>query len=74
VPLNQQKESIVADWPEGDWIGVATRRNNIWPGCLERIHTGAFDTHATTTELVDNPVVGDGLTDWRLGIRHLGRY
>jgi len=26
----------------GAVVGVATRRNNIWPGCLERMHTGAL--------------------------------
>jgi hypothetical protein len=29
-------------------------------------------THTATTQLLEDPVVGDGLTDKRVGIRHLG--
>ena len=31
-------------------------------------------THASPTELLDNPVVRDGPADWRLRLSHLPRY
>src|SRR5580658_6150030 len=55
----------------GDIVGQEFESDKTMEACV----LGFVDhTHPTTAELLDNPVVRDGLADWRWRIRHLGRY
>ena len=58
------------------WFWKLGAANSVWVKCgpISLLIAGVLglvhDAHSTTTKLLDGPVVGDGLADEHVGVRH----